>query len=56
MLETKRSQMQKYFTIQEQITPVVPVQLKLDINILPKFGADWSIFIVQMIECKQRQI
>ena len=77
--------MQRFFPIQEQISPVVPVQLVqedmnnvnccrdvteillkarkatfnqsspigpmieliqilLDINILPKFGADWSIF------------
>ena len=46
--------MQQFFTIQDQITPIVPVQLfrthdqliqiLLDINILPKFGADWSIY------------
>ena len=52
MLESKQSQMQQFFQIQEQITPVVPVHWNhdrthsnlLDINILTKFGADWSIF------------
>ena len=52
MLEGKQSRMQQFFPIQEQITPVVVVQLPmteliqilLEINILPKFGADWSIF------------
>ena len=53
MLESKQSQMQQFYRIQEQITPVVPVQngpmieliqILLDINILPKFGDDWSIF------------
>ena len=45
--------MQQFFTMQDQITPVVfgPIgpmielfQILLDINILPKFGADWSIY------------
>ena len=43
--------MQQFYPIQEQITPLVPngpmielIQILLDINILPKSGADWSIF------------
>ena len=46
MLESKQSQMQQFFQIQEQITirPMIElIQILLDINILPKFGADWSI-------------
>ena len=31
------------------------IQILLDINILTKFGADWSIYM-QMIECKQSQM
>ena len=52
MLKSKQSQMQQFYPIQEQITscsgPIGPmielIQILLDINILPKFGADWSIF------------
>ena len=53
MLESKQSQMQQFFTIQDQIAPVVTVQIGhmiklihilLNINILPQFGADWSIY------------
>ena len=53
MLESKQSRMQQFFTIEDQIIPVVLVavgpmieliQILLDINILPRFGADWSIY------------
>ena len=51
MLEGKQSRMRQFFTIQDQITPVVPIgpmielfRILLNINILPKFGADWSIY------------
>ena len=37
--------MQQFYPIQEQIGPMIThIQILLDINILPKFGADWSIF------------
>ena len=45
--------MQQFFTIQEQITPscsgpigpmIECIQSLLDINISPKFGAEWSIY------------
>ena len=52
MLESKQGQTQQFLTIQEQITrcsdPMGPmiehIQILLDINIVPKFGADWSIY------------
>ena len=53
MLETKQSQMQQYFpnsraNNSSRSSPIGPmiefIQILLDINILPKFGADWSIF------------
>ena len=44
--------MQQFFTIQDQITrysgsngPMIElIQILLDINILPKFGSDWSMY------------
>ena len=55
MLESKQSQMQQFFTNQDQknsscsgpFGPVIElIQILLDIkfNILPKFSADWSIY------------
>ena len=52
MLESEQSRMQQFFSIQEQITrfsvPIGPmiklIQILFNINNLPKFGADWSIF------------
>ena len=48
MLESKQSRMQKFFTMQDQTTPIGPmielIKILLDINILPMFGADWSIY------------
>ena len=53
MLESKQSRMQQFFTIQDQkniscpdpIEPMIKlIQILLDINILPVFGADWSMY------------
>ena len=53
MLESKQSRMEQFFPIQEQITPscsgpigpmIEFIQILSDINILTKFGADWSLF------------
>ena len=53
MLESKKSLMQQFFPnsrannsrIFGPIGPMIElIQILLDINILPKFGVDWSIF------------
>ena len=67
MLESKQSRMQQFFTIQEQkkknsscsvlFGPMIELfQILLNINILPKFGADRSVYRMQMKEYKQSQI